>query len=320
MANPDDILSNDLNLIGANPVRATVPVRRLLSKDLAFPSSCIAALLLIAGDKRDTCLPVVSETDLPDVARQIHDRGIKGVKLFVDSYAPSSDASEVGNTDSLYIRALRILKNEVPELCVITDTCLCSYTSDGACAITNKDGSVDHDTTFSRLEALAENQVRAGADIIGPAPMMDGAVGTLRRHLDSIGFQHIPLMPHLSWRSSLYRVYRNTMQTGDGLQRQAFQIDPSRTEYFFEMGMQMKREGAAIIQLQPGLLSIDVVGALKKRANVPLALYSVSGEYAMMRMSAAGESEFQALLHEHATVCLRSGADYLITYAWRELT
>jgi len=320
MVLPDNISANNINLAGASPLRATAPVRALLSSQLVVPERIIAAILVKNNADPNALLPTFVENELGDLARQIFARGIRAVKLFVDSYDPSPDSTAVYDTKGLSARAIAKLKNAVPELCVIIDTCLCSYTDGGDCAITTQDGVIDEDATFEKFKALAENQLKAGADIIGPAPMMNGVVAAVRSHLNSINYKHVPLMPHLSWRSSLYRTYRTTMNTGQGSQRQAFQIDPTRPELFLIMGKQLKEEGADIIQLQPGLFSLDMIKQIKDSLQMPVALYSVSGEYEMMKSPCRNGDDFKEVVHEHATVCLRNGADFLVTYAWQELT
>jgi porphobilinogen synthase len=321
MSRPDSFAVNELQLKGASPLRATVPIRSLLNRKVVGPERIIAALLVKNRPDETNSLPVVTEVELPSVARDISSRGIAAIKLFVDSYAPSRDAHEVFDSDGLSPRSISAIKSAVPNLCIITDTCLCSYTTDGACALTKtEDGSIDEKATFERLTKLAENQVKAGADIVGPAPMMSGAVAAIRHHLDALSFGHVPLMPHLSWRSSLYRAYRSAMSTGDGSQRQAFQIDTTRPEQFIETGKQLKEEGANLIQVQPGLFSLDLVQPLRESLNIPIALYSVSGEFLMMKKMSSSEDEFQEILLEHASVCLRGAADFLVTYAWKELT
>ncbi|WP_428306707.1 hypothetical protein [Lacipirellula sp.] len=317
---PDSILANDLKLAGASPLRATPPVRSLLSAPVVVPHRIIAAILVKGDDAPHAVLPTFVEDELEGVAKQLSSRGIKAVKVFVDSYAPSHDASAVYDANGLSPRAISKLKSAAPEICVITDTCLCSYTDQGNCALTSQSGEIDEDATFEKFRALADIQLKAGADILGPAPMMNGAVSALRKHLDATGYRHVPLMPHLSWRSTLYRTYRAAMNTGLGIQRQAFQIDPTRPEQFLSMGERLKYEGADIIQMQPGLFSLDMASRMREHLQMPVALYSVSGEYAMMKAACTSNDEFKEILHEHATACLRSGVDFIVTYAWQELT
>jgi porphobilinogen synthase len=162
-------------------------------------------------------------------------------------------------------------------------------------------------------------QVEAGADIIGPAAMLDGAVSRIKEAIQAHANRPIPIMPNLTLRSCLYRTYRTEMRTGAGTQRQAFQIDPTRPEQYFSMGRQMAREGADLLMLQPGLFSLDLIAQMKAETSLPVGIYSVSGEFSMFRALSKNDEEFFDILIEHATASRRAGSDFIVTYAWREI-
>lgn len=314
----DNIFNISAAVFGTNPLRGRSTVRALMRKDLV-PSRLIAAILVVDEPRQTSKLPMVAESDLATTAKLIASLGIRAVKVFVESKVKTLDGLESINPNSLGIRAISRIKESAPELCIISDTCLCSYTTDGRCVLTNSDASIDKERTIATLLQQSDAQLKAGADIIGAAPMIDGAVKSLKLQLGHLGLDNIPIMPHLTWRSSLYRLFRSEMSTGSGYQREGFQIDPSCPDQFLAMARAMAVEGADILQLQPGLFSMDAVRDLRMQLPLPIALYSVSGEYHMMRSLSSNEETFFEILYEHAVASFRSGADYLVTYAWKEL-
>ena len=319
MAKLDNTYNTNQRILGTNPLRARGAVRAFMHREIVNSSRIIAALLIVETQREGSPIPVVPIGDIERVAQLAASLGISAVKVFVESHVKSDDGSEAINDDGLMVRAIKAIKQAAPQLCVITDTCLCSYTTDGDCVLLNSDASIDRERTLSLLAKQTDLQLSAGADVVGPAPMFDGAVSYLRSHLDGTGQDNVPLMPHLTWRSPLYRTYRSVMNTGTGNQREGFQIDPACPDQFLSMASAMAKEGASIIQLQPGLYSLDIVHSLKSTLSVPIALYSVSGEYRMLRSLGSDDKSFFDALYEHATVSLRTGADYLLTYAWSEI-
>jgi porphobilinogen synthase len=311
----DNIYRITSDVQGVNPAKANSTVRRFLQRDLVQPADVVAAILVSEDGCNSKELPVVHEGKLPSVARSIASLGIRAVKIFASVQKKDRSAASSHNASGLHLRAIRAIKKAEPSLCVITDTCLCSFTPGGDCVLRAKNGSCDVDATYKVLLQQIALQIEAGADVIGPATMLDGLVREIRMKFGAT----LPIMPHLTWRSSLFRPYRSLMATGGGHQRQAFQIDPSRPDLHHQMAASMVAEGATMLMCQPGLFSLDMVHFTKLLTNVPVGIYSVSGEYVMFSRLGRSASDFFDILYEHATASKRCGADFLVTYAWKEL-
>lgn len=213
-------------------------------------------------------------------------------------------------------QAVRKLKDEFPELLVITDVCLCEYTDHGHCGLVEGD-TVKNDPTLDLLARTALSHVRAGADMVAPSDMMDGRVAAIRSRLDREGHQDIPIMAYSAkYASAYYGPFReaagSTPQFGD---RRAYQMDPPNAmEAVREVALDIE-EGADIIMVKPALAYLDVVRLIKENFDYPLAVYNVSGEYAMVRAAAQnGWIDERSVVMETLTGMKRAGADIIITY------
>jgi len=207
------------------------------------------------------------------------------------------------------------------EILVITDLCLCEYTSHGHCGII-KNGDVDNDETLKILARSALAQVEAGADVVAPSDMMDGRVRAVRQLLDERGFHHIPIMSYAAkYASGLYSPFRDAAecapQFGD---RRSYQMDPAnQREALREMQLDVE-EGADIIMVKPALFYLDILALARKEINRPLAAYSVSGEYTMIKSAASmGYLDYQRIVVESMLSIRRAGADIIITYFAKDL-
>ncbi len=207
------------------------------------------------------------------------------------------------------------------EILVITDLCLCEYTSHGHCGVI-KNGDVDNDETLKILARSALAQAEAGADVVAPSDMMDGRVRAVRQLLDERGFHHIPIMSYAAkYASGLYSPFRDaaesTPQFGD---RRSYQMDPpNQREALREMQLDVE-EGADIIMVKPALFYLDILALARERINRPLAAYSVSGEYTMIKTAASmGYLDYQRIVIESTLAIRRAGADIVITYFAKDL-
>lgn len=212
--------------------------------------------------------------------------------------------------------AIRAIKRTAPELIVITDVCLCEYTSHGHCGVV-KDGRVLNDPTLEMLARQAVSHARAGADIVAPSDMMDGRVAAIRCALDREGFTDIPILAYAAkFASGFYGPFReaaaSTPQFGD---RRAYQMDPANgREALREIELDIA-EGADMIMVKPALAYLDIIAHARARFNLPLVAYNVSGEYAMVKAaSAQGWIDEQRIVLEILTAIKRAGADLIITY------
>jgi len=242
--------------------------------------------------------------------------GIPAVLLFGLPRDKDPRGSEAYAEDGIIQQAVRAVKDTIPDLLVITDVCLCEYTSHGHCGVV-EDGRVKNDPTLELITRTAVSHVEAGADMVAPSDMMDGRVGAIREALDEASFAETPIMAYSAkYASVFYGPFReaadSTPQFGD---RRAYQMDPANVqEAMREIALDLD-EGADIVMVKPALPYLDVISRAKAEFGVPLAAYSVSGEYAMIR--AAGQlgwlDEERAVL-EALTGIRRAGADIIITY------
>src|SRR5262249_30548561 len=254
--------------------------------------------------------------DMKDVASV----GIPGVLLFGLPADKDARGSEAYADDGIVQQAVRAVKDTVPDLLVVTDVCLCQYTSHGHCGVV-EDGTVKNDPSLELLARVAVSQAEAGADMVAASDMMDGRVGAIREALDEANLAEVPIMAYSAkYASSFYGPFRDAAdsvpQFGD---RRSYQMDPANaTEAMREIALDLD-EGADIVMVKPALPYLDVISRAKGEFGVPLAAYSVSGEYAMIK--AAGQlgwlDERRAML-EALTAIRRAGADIVITYFARE--
>ncbi|HET6921307.1 MAG TPA: hypothetical protein VFI46_17865, partial [Jiangellaceae bacterium] len=215
---------------GVSPVRGRPAIRRMLERSRLAPSDLsLPVLVTDSVDRVDGTPPTVSLAGLPKLVRHVRDLGLRSVKLFAGGTARDEAASDAVSTSSLMVRAIGVAKDIASDLAVMTENCLCSYTADGNCFLTTDDGRLDYQRTVDVLCEQAVAQAEAGADILGPAAMLEGITSNVRAVLDDTGHRAVALMPHVIFASKLYGGYRRAMQaaprTGN---RAAFQIHPSR--------------------------------------------------------------------------------------------
>jgi porphobilinogen synthase len=249
-------------------------------------------------------------------AHEVASLGVPAVLLFGIPATKDAVGSEASSDDSIVPRAVRALKEQVPELAVITDVCLCEYTDHGHCGIVEK-GHVVNDATLDRLVAEALAHARAGADMVAPSDMMDGRVGAIRRGLDAAGHSDVVILSYAAkFASGFYGPFReaaqSTPQFGD---RRGYQMDPANgDEAVREVGLDLD-EGADIVMVKPAMPYLDVIRRVKETYRRPVAAYQVSGEYAMLKAAArAGWLEEQRVAVESLIAIRRAGADLIVSY------
>jgi porphobilinogen synthase len=249
-------------------------------------------------------------------AKEVHALGIPAVILFGIPETKDAVGSDAYAEHGIIQETIRAIKQEVPELAVITDVCLCEYTDHGHCGII-RDGDVDNDPTVELLAREALSHARAGADMVAPSDMMDGRVGAIRQTLDAHGFSHIPLMSYaVKYASGYYGPFReaaeSTPQFGD---RRSYQMDPANRREALREAMADIGEGADIIMVKPGLPYLDILRDLRNECSMPLAVYNVSGEYSMIKAAAHnGWIDEERVVLETMLSFKRAGADLIITY------
>ena len=213
--------------------------------------------------------------------------------------------------------AVRALKDAHPELVVITDVCLCEYTSHGHCGVVRADGQVDNDLSLELLAKTAISHARSGADAVAPSDMMDGRVGALRAQLDAENLKDTPIISYSAkYASAFYGPFReaadSTPAFGD---RRSYQMDPANSDEAVRESLLDVEEGADMLMVKPALAYLDVLHRVKEASGLPVAAYNVSGEYAMVEAAAAaGYIDRQAAITETLTSIRRAGADVVFTY------
>ncbi len=247
--------------------------------------------------------------------------GIPGVLLFGIPQEKDARGSEAYAEDGIIQQAVRAVKETIPDLLVITDVCLCEYTSHGHCGVV-EDGRIKNDPTLELIARTAVSHVEAGADMVAPSDMMDGRVAAIREVLDESGYQETPIMAYSAkYASAFYGPFReaagSTPQFGD---RRSYQMDPANAvEAMREVALDVD-EGADIVMVKPALPYLDIISRVKAEFGLPVAAYSVSGEYAMIRAAGQlGWVDEERVMVEALTGIRRAGADIIITYFAKDL-
>jgi len=304
-------------------LRQTGVLRDLVRETSLEPRHLIYPMFVQAG-AAETHTPIASMPGIDHLSIDgaVHEAGecaalgIPGVLLFGLPASKDEEGSGAWDDEGIIQLATRAIKAAHPDLLVITDLCLCEYTSHGHCGVLHG-GSVDNDATLELLARTAISQAEAGADVIAPSDMMDGRIGHLRAAMDDHGLTDTPIMAYSAkYASAFYGPFRDAAdsapQVGD---RRGYQMDPANTdEALREVALDVA-EGADIVMVKPALPYLDVIRRVKERTEMPLAAYNVSGEYAMIKAAAqAGYLDERAAVLEALTGIRRAGADIVITY------
>jgi porphobilinogen synthase len=304
-------------------LRRTDVLRGLVRETELSTARLVAPLFVEAGlDGRAAVvsMPGVERLSLSQAveeAGELHRLGVPGVVLFGIPAGKDADGSEAWDDEGVVQLAVRAIKKAHPELLVVTDVCLCEYTSHGHCGLLRADGTVDNDATVELLARAALSHARAGADIVAPSDMMDGRVGVLRKELDSEGFEDVALMAYSAkFASAFYGPFREAAGCAPSFgDRRAYQLDPGNAREAVREAVLDEDEGADILMIKPALAYLDVIASIRAASRLPLAAYNVSGEYAMVKAAAAaGAIDERAVVLETLTSIRRAGADIIITY------
>jgi porphobilinogen synthase len=298
-------------------LRGLVRETRLDAADFVYP------MFVAHGVNRREPIAAMPGVDRLSIAHAVaeageaHALGIPAVLLFGIPAAKDEEGSGAWDEEGVVQLATRAIKEAHPELLVISDLCLCEYTSHGHCGVLRSDGGVDNDATLELLSRTAVSQARSGADIIAPSDMMDGRVGVIRAALDDDGFADKPILAYSAkFASAFYGPFRDaagsTPAFGD---RRGYQMDPANGDEAVREALLDVEEGADIVMVKPALPYLDVIRRIKDVTSMPLAAYNVSGEYAMLKAAAAaGYLDEPTAVLETLTSIRRAGADIIITY------
>lgn len=303
-------------------LRRTETLRRLVRENRLDPSDFIQPLFVVPGKNVKTEISSMpgqfhwSVDRVVEIAERCFNAGVPGVILFGVPTYKDELGCQAYNDHAEVQAAIRAIKKVVPDLLVITDVCLCEYTSHGHCGAI-RDNEVDNDATLEMLAKTAVSHARAGADIVAPSDMMDGRVRAIRAALDENGFQHIPILSYaVKYASAYYGPFRvavdSAPQFGD---RRGYQMDHANAEEALREVELDLQEGADMIMVKPGIAYLDILKTVKDKYNRVTAAYQVSGEYAMIEAAAEkGWIDRKRVILESLLAFKRAGADFVLTY------
>jgi porphobilinogen synthase len=298
-------------------MRSMVRETRLSVQQLVYPLFVTAE----SGVKREVpSMPGCFQLSIENLTAEVEEiagLGIPAVLLFGLPASKDPEGSEAYADDGVIQRAVRAVKAAVPEMLVITDVCMCEYTSHGHCGVLDEHGYVENDRTLKLLGRTAVSHAAAGADMVAPSDMMDGRVQAIRQALDEAGFQNTPIMSYAAkYASAFYGPFREAAESAPQFgDRRQYQMDPpNRREALREIALDVE-EGADIVMVKPALAYLDIIREARDSFDVPLAAYNVSGEYSMVKAAArAGWIDEKRVVYEILTAIVRAGADIIITY------
>jgi porphobilinogen synthase len=312
-------------------LRRTETLRRMVRETTLSVHDFIYPMFVVPGEKQRqevASMPGVFRVSVDELVRdaeEVAKLGIPAVLLFGIPERKDEWGSEAYDENGIIQRAVRALKRAVPDLVVITDVCLCEYTSHGHCGVVRETPGgfeVDNDATLELLAKTAVSQAAAGADIVAPSDMMDGRIKVIREALDENGFAHVPILSYAAkMASAFYGPFREAAESAPKFgDRRSYQMDfANKREALREIALDLE-EGADMVMVKPALAYLDIIAAARERFEVPIAAYNVSGEYAMVKAAAQmGWLDEERIVWEILTAIKRAGADLIITYFAKEV-
>ena len=299
-------------------LRSLVRETRLDLEDFVFP------VFVAPEPLRNDALPAMSRLTVEELVAEAEEcvsLGVSALLLFGLPEEKDELGSGAWEDDGIVQQALRALRARLPELLLITDVCLCEYTSHGHCGVLDGD-EVVNDETLELLARTAVSHAEAGADAVAPSDMMDGRVAALRAALDDAGFESTPILAYsVKYASAFYGPFREAADSAPAFgDRRGYQMDPANVREALRECEQDVREGADLLMVKPALPNLDVIRAVRERFDLPVAAYNVSGEYAMLKAAgSAGWIDERAAAVESLTAIKRAGADIVVSYWAKEL-
>lgn len=308
-------------LRGSEAIRKMVQENSVQVSDLIYPMFVEenitepVAIKSMPGVVRET------EKTLATKMKEVQDLGIPSVMLFGVSHHKDHDGSDSMSPNGLLARMISTAKQAAPNVMITADLCFCEYTDHGHCGpISHND--VDNDKTVENVAMQAVIAAEAGADMVAPSGMMDGQIAGIRHALDVTGFSHIPVMAYAAkFASVFYGPFRDAAGCSLGhdpdvpAHRKTYQLDPANGRQAIRDALMDEQEGADILMVKPGMPYLDILAKLREKTELPLAVYQISGEYAMIRLAAdAGALNYQSAMMESLLAFKRAGADMILTY------
>jgi porphobilinogen synthase len=304
-------------------LRASGLLRDMVRETELTPSHLVQPLFVELGTDSRTpieAMPGVERLSIShavEEAGELKEAGIPAVLLFGVPTDKDEQGSGAYDDEGVVQLAVRAIKEAHPDLLVITDVCLCAYTSHGHCGIVRPDGAIDNDVTLELLAQTAISHARAGADAVAPSDMMDGRVGALRGQLDAEDLKETPIVAYSAkYSSAFYGPFREAADSAPAFgDRRTYQMDPANSDEAVREALLDAEEGADVLMVKPALPYLDVIRRVKEETGLPVAAYNVSGEYAMIKAAAAaGHLDERSAVLEALTSIRRAGADIVITY------
>lgn len=302
-------------------LRQSSSLRQLVRENQVTVSDLILPIFVEEGISQPVAIASMPgvfrypESQLSEVVKRVWNKGIKAIILFGVSTHKDDCGSDTWSDNGLLARMIRTAKAAAPEMLVISDNCFCEYTTHGHCGVIERD-DVCNDATLENLQKQVVTAARAGVDMIAPSGMMDGMIVAIRQALDANGFSHIPVMSYSTkFASAFYGPFRDAVDSTFKGSRNTYQMDPANGREALAESLQDEAEGADILMVKPGIAYLDVLAHIRANSARPLAVYHVSGEYAMIKAgAAAGVIDEKAIVLETMTAFKRAGADLIITY------
>ena len=308
-------------------LRTSAKLRKMVRETRMDKSSLVYPMFVMDGENKKEEIPTMpgqfryTLDRMPEILQEMADAGVGSVMLFGIPDHKDEVGSGAYACDGIIQRALEKAKKEVPDLYYIGDVCMCEYTSHGHCGILKGD-YVDNDLTLDKLAQIAVSQVQAGADMVAPSDMMDGHIAAIREGLDKNGFVTTPIMSYaVKYASAFYGPFRDAAGRAPAFgDRKSYQMDYHNRREGIKEAMLDIEEGADIIMVKPAMSYLDMVREIKDLTDVPMAAYSVSGEYAMVKAAAKlGYVDEAAILCEMAASAYRAGVDIYMSYYAKEI-
>ena len=300
-------------------LRSTGALRSLVRETRLDLDSLVYPLFVGPSTQPNESLPALGRFSVDDLvaeAEELRGLGVPAVILFGIPDEKDEQGSGAWDDDGVVQRALRTLRASVPGLVLVTDVCLCEYTSHGHCGVLEGE-EVANDATIELLARTAVSHVEAGADAVAPSDMMDGRVAAIRGALDDAGFDATPILSYAAkYASAFYGPFREAAESAPAFgDRRGYQMDPANVREALRECELDVAEGADLLMIKPAMPNLDIIRAVRERFDLPVAAYNVSGEYAMVKAAAASGwmDERQAAL-ESLTAIKRAGADVIVTY------
>jgi porphobilinogen synthase len=305
-------------------LRRTGALRSLVRETRLSVENFVLPVFVAPEPLPNEALPAMSRFTVEQVAAEAADAAAVGIQALIVFGIPEEkddQGSGAWDEDGIVQQALRAIRDRVPELVLVTDVCLCEYTSHGHCGVLDGD-EVANDETLELLARTAVSHVEAGADAVAPSDMMDGRVAALRAALDDAGHDQTPILSYAAkYASAFYGPFREAAGSAPSFgDRRGYQMDPANVREALRECELDVAEGADLLMVKPALPNLDVIRAVRERFDLPVAAYNVSGEYAMIKAAAAaGWMDERAAALESLTAIKRAGADVIVTYWAKEL-